>query len=365
VLGAAPQKPRSNRPIHFWTLRDLGGFSEWDPDSDPVRFTSGIGHGIIELASRLRARGLPLTIGAHIPRQAATVVVHLEELSRYWELRYRAAPMLRLSVAVPPHAELIVIRGDTPLQIDRPTFAGCEVMPNQTSVSSPRQIWLPMLPQRGLIPRDPARAQRLERVALKCYPENRPEFVSDPSFLDRIEELELELVVEDRPEQWHDFSQVDVVLCTRRFHHPLDAENYLRKPATKLINAWAAGVIPIVTPDPAYLELTHSETDAMIAQSPEGILSCLRRLRSQPSLRTAIHAGALLRGTEFSTESILNRWESLVGAEYPAAGRVAPAVSAVRAAFALAVEQIRRRRERARSSASAMGGVESATPRRP
>jgi hypothetical protein len=210
--------------------------------------------------------------------------------------------------------ELIVIRSDFLINFRLPVQASVEVMPNKASIVSPEQRWLPPLLQRGLIPRLDDRKGSVRSVALKAYPQNCPKSMLDPAWgvelSDRGFDWMLDLCDPITGHQtWHDFSDVDIVLCMRSDGFQ---PGWLRKPATKMINAWHAGSIPLVSREPGYLELSTHREDCMIVDSPRDVLNTLETLRNDSSLVRRLEEGCSERAREFSVPSVLGAWHNLL-----------------------------------------------------
>ncbi len=87
---------------------------------------------------------------------------------------------------------------------------------------------------------------------------------------------------------------------------------YNNKPATKLYNAWLAGVPFIGGCDSAYASEGSPEKDYLVAKSPEELLQQLRRLQQDLELRTRL----VQRGSQvvqnFTVEKTLERWKKLI-----------------------------------------------------
>jgi hypothetical protein len=347
--------------IHFWTswsvperygkyaspetLRDL--LDGWDPDRQPDRFLTGYGHSLLELYARLKARGVPVTIGQRPPAESCAIVASLEELT-HWRNRLAPGQATRLSLAAARCPAVVVIRGDLPLGIGVPRYVRTEVMPTEASITDRRrQTTMPMLPQRGLIRRTPDRGGRIDRLALKCFTHNMPDFVRSPQFEGQLNEIGIDLRIDtevDQPSRWHDFSDVDAALCVRRFLPGRDTdEDYLRKPATKLVNAWCAGVVPIVAPEAGYLELVADGKDAIVAGDARSIVSALKQLRGDQQRVLRLIAAGQAKAGRWSTKRVLDEWQQLLGSDLPRSTRAQPLASAARHAPTMVLEGLRAR----------------------
>lgn len=88
----------------------------------------------------------------------------------------------------------------------------------------------------------------------------------------------------------HDYSHVDVIVAVRRFdHHPLTQRYpYMNKPATKLYNAWLAGVPAVLGVESAYQAERTSPQDYLEVTSVEETLSALKRLKGDRQLYQAM-----------------------------------------------------------------------------
>lgn len=304
--------------LHFWT-RAPGAADPWDPDEEPDRHNDAYGHAFLELYHRMRVKGLPVTLGPTAPRGTTAIMVSFAELSQYLP----APPALfvgrlaRAVLALRRRCAVVVIRNDVPFLAKVPGFTTMEIMPTAASVRTAKQRALPLLPQRGIVGRDLARGERLELVAVKAFSYNVPSWL-DEEFLRAAERLGYRIRIDDEhSNRWHDFSDVDVVLCTQ----PEDLEDDRRKPPTKLIAAWTAGVIPVCGDYAGYREIGR-DGESMVAagRDAEGFLSALRRLREQPGLAEGIRTRLAVEADRFSADRIVQAyWETL--AEAPGARR--------------------------------------------
>jgi Glycosyl transferases group 1 len=330
--------------VHFWTL--VSHFEEWDPDLEPDRFVTGYGHMFLEMYARLKARGLPVTIGRRVAKGTRALVASLEELT-LWRDSLAPGPATRLALAAVRCPTVVLIRGDLPMSIAAPGYIRREVMPTEASITDPtRQVALPPLPQRGLIPREPSRRERIERVALKTYRHNIPDFVLDRGFADQLKTMDIDLRIDtevDRPFRWHDFRDVDVALCVRASQPKFDTDDrYTRKPPSKLINAWRAGAVPIVAPEASYLELIEEGRNALVASSPDEVVAALQHLRRHPDHVRELLARGRAKSASWTTDAVLEKWEELFISDLPDSNRVRPFISAAAHFPMMVLERLRR-----------------------
>lgn len=310
--------------VHFWT-RHHEALEEWDPDAQPGLHLTAYGHAFLELFQRMRGTGLPVSIGVSIPAHATSVVVSMEELVAHQpqipaRMRLRlAVALLRRALAAPARMPgVVVLRVDTYLSVHAPSFTTLEAMPTQASVRLERQRVLPLLPQRGLRPREATRGDRLETVAIKAYSYNVPVW-ADERFRSALEELGMTLRIDtEHDDRWEDFREVDVVLCTHG--RGVDERS---KPPTKLVAAWHGGAIPVCGRYTGYTE-TGRDGETMVLADGDGVealLAALRRLREAPSLASRIRAALPGAAEAHSVSAVVDaNWRAFASA--PPAGRL-------------------------------------------
>jgi hypothetical protein len=294
--------------ISFWVHHppEPSAFAAWDPDEEPARYASGVGHNVLELAKRLEQRGLPVAVGRDDLPRASLIVFLLKDA-------YSSAPALRRSLRAVQRARgrFAVIRSDSPRRWSFPITPSAEFVPTLTSLEQPWQSWLPPLPQRGLRRRRGSRRGEVSVLALKSNPENVPHVVTTAAWERSLRELGVQWWLDapsrtDGSDQaWHDFSDVDLVLCAP---HPQDDREVAWKPPTRLINAWVAGCIPLAAREPAYLELGREGVDTLFFDDLNECEDLIRRLIESPKLRLRMEQQVARRGLEFSSAATTGRW---------------------------------------------------------
>ncbi len=177
----------------------------------------------------------------------------------------------------------------------------------------PGGIFMPHWPQLNLIPRDPSRGDRLETMAFFGDRPNLAPEMATPAFAERLLKetgVRLEIRGSDR---WHDYSDVDVAVAVRSF----SVARHLHKPATKLYNAWLAGIPLIGGVDSAFMTEATDGVDYLVARTPDELVSHVRLLKAQPELRRGLVEAGNKRAMAHSRETMRERWRSLCEVELP------------------------------------------------
>jgi hypothetical protein len=337
--------PQAGRHLHFllghgathW--RDIAALDERDITCAPHRFVGGRNSWIAQTYLRLRdalvARGWTVTAGPGFVA-GAIVLAHRDDANRF--LRSASASFL------------VIVRAD------RAPVAACDLAIVQNSLAPlAHERFIPLWPQPGLIARDRERGHRVEMLV---YHGRHPA----PWFADR--ELTRALArrrirFEVRRRSWHDYSAVDLAIAARR-----DVPTILAtKPATKLYNAWLAGVPMLASAEPAYREQRRGPLDFIEVGGPGEVIRALDLLRANPRLYAAMAEHGALRARDFSVEATRDRWLALLEDE------VAPRYDALRASLgsrslwylaAMARQKAASRMHRARAAFERMGTREGA-----
>jgi hypothetical protein len=181
----------------------------------------------------------------------------------------------------------------------------CEanIVQNELLMTRENEYFMIHWPQPGLIPRDPARGGRIERIGY-FGDESLAGTLTDARFARQLEELGLTL---HTPRQWHDYHDTDAVLAVRNVPPSYTAH----KPPSKLINAWAAGCAPLMGPEQAFAALKLSDLDYIEVRNPRDVLLALRRLISKPGLYESMIANGHERTKNYTAGAVARRWEEL------------------------------------------------------
>jgi len=179
----------------------------------------------------------------------------------------------------------------------------------------PRSLFLPHWPQPGLIPRDPGRGDRFENLVFYGDPPNLAPELRDPSFAENLKSrLGISFQIAGSAD-WHDYSQTDCVLAVREFGQ----RPFLRKPATKLYNAWLAGAPFIGGSDSAFSADGRHGVDFLRCTSIREVDDAIRSLHESPDFRHRIVAAGREASGRFAPWSTLARWREALEKIIPGA----------------------------------------------
>lgn len=262
-------------------------------DDEPDRVVTHEDMTIVQTYVNLKRAGLGVRL-VQDPRPDALNVVSSLDLT----IRDRTAS-----------AFVVAFRGDWA----RPELADLTLTMNGSVATRPTEYAMPHWIQTGLLPRDPARGDRLERLAFKGDMVNLdPRFATD-SFHSAMRDLGVEFFAQPydltlRRSGWHDYTDVDAVLAIR----DIAPDELATKPASKLVNAWAAGVPALLGDEPAYVELRRDPLDYLTIHSPDDAIEAVRKLREAPDLYRSMVANGTERAAEYTNQRIAERWHAFL-----------------------------------------------------
>jgi hypothetical protein len=209
------------------------------------------------------------------------------------------------SVFRPPARLLLVcLKAD----YDWHPYAQIHVVLNPKETKTHRKtFYMPHWPQPGLVPRDLARGDRFENIAYIGAIENLAPELRDASWEKQVAGMGMKwlLPAQDR---WNDFSNIDAIVAVRSF----DGKVYGWKPATKLYNAWHAGVPAILGREAAYEAERKSELDYLDAESPQDVIASLKRMAKDKQFRAAMVENGCVRARETEPSKLVARWVELL-----------------------------------------------------
>lgn len=282
-------------PIYFYIPQ-----SDWPKDMPESADTywQGFGRGIycwtLQTYLRLKADGFPCQLIGSLPNEGI-VLAHRDSLADNLPPVGSRLLIVCLKAERDPHpcAMLHVVQNRQ------------EALTPLISVWEPHYI--PLWPQPGLIRRDSKRNLRFENVAYFGNERNLAPELKAPSWQEQLSHLGLRWYVVSR-NAWNDYSDVDVILAVR----PFKRNAHLEKPATKLFNAWHAGVPAILGCESAFQAERKSELDYIEVATPAEALSALKRLRDDQEWRQAMVENGRIRAKETQVANLVNQWRNFI-----------------------------------------------------
>lgn len=210
-----------------------------------------------------------------------------------------------------PRLLMVCLQGDAPQH----PYAQLHVVQNpkqenpQGFLTLYGSYYIPHWPHPSLIPRDPLRGDQFKNIAFFGYDENLAPELKEPFWYEQINVLGLSWHVVSNFRQFNDYSYVDAVLAVRSFK-PQGQYNW--KPASKLYNAWAAGVPAILGCESAFRAERKNEIDYLEVASLSDVILALKRLRDNKELRRAMVENGRVRTEETQPVRIVSRWRSFL-----------------------------------------------------
>jgi hypothetical protein len=270
---------------YFWSAK-RGGKWNWTFQTHEYLHAAGFP---CQLVDEFPADGI---IVAHTRLLAQSLVPNARQLLVCIEADRGRHPYAQLHVQQNP-AGADAANAELRTRIDQ----CCVEMPN------PNQ-YICYWPQPGLIPRDPSRGDRFERIVFMGRPKNLAPILQSEDWARRLTEHDLRWeIVEDRM-AWRDYRGVDAIVAARDFGR----DPHLDKPATKLQNAWRAGVPAVLAVESAFRAERRGELDYLEVDSADDALAALLRLKHDVGLRHAMIENGHRRAAEVTPAEITADW---------------------------------------------------------
>lgn len=285
----------------------LAALERLDPDRDWQEFVTTTRAWILQTYLRLRAAGCPVSLTNELPQDGIAVV----STGDYRELlRHRSARSRALIVAT---------RGS---YRRTPSFADVEIVQNTAQADGVRRLFMTHWPQPALLPRRPERGATIERIAYKGFPANLRREFREPHWLEFLRTQGIEWVedaaayanldTDTSKLQWPDYREVDLILAVRE----ADPKMYPGRPATKLYNAWLAGVPALLGPELAYRAERRHPDDYIEIDSVADAEAAIRTLCDHSERYLAMLNRAQERAREFTVEATVRRWQDLLFVQF-------------------------------------------------
>jgi hypothetical protein len=245
-------------------------------------------------------------------------------LQTYLRLREHDYPC-RLVGAIPEEGIVVVHRGDLPFN-RKPSAdcifvttlgdAGWHPYAHVQIVQNPNHLegrngtfFMHHWTQPGLIPRNEDRGNAFENVGYFGHPDQLADPLHDNTWAQFLTEHGLIWIpVHKGSDRQSDYSDIDLIVAIRSF----DGRAYDYKPATKLHNAWLAGVPAILGPESAYRAERRNEQDYLEARTYDELRDHVVTLKRRPELRQALREQAKANRARIDPAEKARQWWALL-----------------------------------------------------
>jgi hypothetical protein len=264
---------------------------------------------VVQTVLRLREAGYQVAIQPLLPEKGIVVLLPEPHICRAFHRQFEAR-----------HRDLMIVTIRADIVGFRSPLADAEIVQNGYFADEQRVFHVPHWPQPGLIPRDPARGRDIRTIAFKGDKGNlHPDLFSD-RFHDFLAHHRIEIRLEETadrtvPQPWHDYEDVDLLIAVRKPWH--EGDLFYNKPASKLINAWHAGVPALLGPEVAFRELREHPLDYFEVSNDREAIEAIDRLISKPEHYAAIVEHGRKRAREFTPQQIAERWAEILFEKVP------------------------------------------------
>jgi hypothetical protein len=194
----------------------------------------------------------------------------------------------------------------------RHPFAQLHIVQNpRDPIMKQASMWpaacIPLWPETGLIPRDPARGDLFENISYFGLPPRLAPQLRSPRFAALLREHGFNFRVVPR-DRWNDYSDTDAVLAVRSFARV----SWHKFPPSKLFNSWVAGVPALLGSESAFQAERRNELDYFEVCSTDEVLATLIRLRGDPQLRAAVARNCAERAVGVDPKRIAETWTTFL-----------------------------------------------------
>lgn len=194
---------------------------------------------------------------------------------------------------------------------------------NNTLKSSPffsdleKKHFIRHWPQIGLVPRNLSKTNDvISNIAYFGRKQHIHSFFKSEEWKIFLNKNNLNFQMKTNPESWNNYSDIDAVVAVRQFHYEtakkLGKYPFISKPATKLYNAWHAGVIPIMGYESAFFSERKTKFDYIEVFTKDELKKEILKLKHDSSYRNAILQAGKARAKEINSQSITQEWINLI-----------------------------------------------------
>ena len=186
------------------------------------------------------------------------------------------------------------------------SFADFHIVQNKDKLDNKKSFWVPHWPQPRIIPRDPSRGDQVQTVGFFGLTHNL--FDDWDGFKREIYKYGIRAVIKE-PEEWHNYSDIDIVVGIRDFR----GWRHSQKPPTKLINSAFAGSAFLGGMDSAYEQIGMPGRDYWQIRTRDELVAAIIRLANNPKERKKMVTNASAHvAANYGFSEIINYWEEAI-----------------------------------------------------
>jgi glycosyltransferase involved in cell wall biosynthesis len=290
-------------------LADLDRHDLTNPSFDNYHFYSEEGQTrrrgwLLQTYLWLRHSGYEVSISDTLPQEGIVVVLpEAFSLSQFYRQYGRA------------HRSLFILTIRADIYGFRSSLGDADIVQNGRFSDEERTFFVPHWPQPGLRPRDPSRGFQIRTLVFKGGYGNLHSDFRSAVWKNYLEQRGLTFQIssaetEGKIPSWRDYRTADLNVAVR----PSFNDGGLRfdKPASKLVNAWHAGVPSLLGKEYAYQELRQSPLDYIEIETIEEAMTAIDQLLEHPILYRDMIDNGLERARAFTPERIAARWAEVL-----------------------------------------------------
>ncbi len=281
-------------PAQFWPAQLPSS-----PDENWPGFGLGMYTWTIQTYLRLRAIAFPCQLVSELPARGVILVDHNHlRAMRFKPERPQFIVCLKQDGLPYPYAQYHIVQNP------------CDAAANL------RYHYMPHWPQPGLVERHPERGDRFENVAFFGHSINLAPALQTPAWQHALMDMGLKwCAIANRnhwrdyhslDHRWNDYGDVDVIVAVRSFG---TRNPFHHKPATKLYNAWLAGVPAILGYESAFRSEGQPGVNYLEATTPDAVLQALATLRDNVALRHQVVNQGCQAAQNFTADQTVQRWQ--------------------------------------------------------
>lgn len=181
-------------------------------------------------------------------------------------------------------------------------YGQLEIVQNQRAEGR-RRIYMPLFPQPGLI----ARNEDRDIVENVCISGRMKNSIDVEQLKDDLYKMGCRFIFKGEG-HWHEMSEVDILLGIRSF----SKKSYPTKPATKLFNAWLAGIPFIGGYDSAFEQVGKPSEDYLRVSSYDELVGAVKILRSDKAMFQKLVENGKRSVNGYTPDKITDKWMEVI-----------------------------------------------------